>query len=258
MSTDEETNAASRLQEEMSRDDEPPTSAGVGTRLRHKRYSSPDYQLEPVTDDDDEDDDDLYEGDSETNGIADADRSPPYYSAFDELPNTGQQTTRGQPPTEGAKRKRRITKDQRLAANKRERKRMLSLNTAFERLKKSVPVFPHERKLSRIQTLRLAMSYISFMSDLLWETPSPGQVAGAPPPHTAVPPAVPYHHHQPTSQPLPPIHFGMACSHHPHHDHPHSHPHHQSHRQHSHSQHIQIASAMTGARRGDVNMYLGY
>lgn len=34
----------------------------------------------------------------------------------------------------------------------------------------SIPTFAYEKHLSRIETLRLAMNYISFMSDLL-ETP---------------------------------------------------------------------------------------
>ncbi|CAH1790160.1 unnamed protein product [Owenia fusiformis] len=65
------------------------------------------------------------------------------------------------------KRKRKTTPSQRMAANIRERRRMCSLNTAFERLRRRVPVFPHEKRLSRIQTLRLAITYISFMSELL-------------------------------------------------------------------------------------------
>ena len=65
------------------------------------------------------------------------------------------------------KRKRKTTPQQRQAANVRERRRMCSLNTAFDRLRRRVPSFPHEKRLSRIQTLRLAIMYISFMSELL-------------------------------------------------------------------------------------------
>lgn len=68
-----------------------------------------------------------------------------------------------QPP----KRKRKTTPSQRVAANIRERRRMCSLNTAFERLRRRVPAFPHEKRLSRIQTLRLAIMYITFMTELL-------------------------------------------------------------------------------------------
>jgi len=64
------------------------------------------------------------------------------------------------------KRKRKSTPTQRVAANVRERRRMSSLNAAFDRLRRRVPSFPHEKKLSRIQTLRLAIRYITFMSQL--------------------------------------------------------------------------------------------
>ncbi|KAK6491381.1 fer3-like protein [Huso huso] len=66
-----------------------------------------------------------------------------------------------------SKRKRVITSNQRHAANIRERKRMFSLNEAFDDLRKKVPTFAYEKRLSRIETLRLAIVYISFMSELL-------------------------------------------------------------------------------------------
>ena len=73
-----------------------------------------------------------------------------------------------------AKRKRKSTPTQRVAANIRERRRMCSLNAAFDRLRRRVPAFPHEKKLSRIQTLRLAIRYIMFMSQLVAATsPTP-------------------------------------------------------------------------------------
>ncbi|XP_035172435.1 fer3-like protein [Oxyura jamaicensis] len=65
------------------------------------------------------------------------------------------------------RRKRVITYAQRQAANIRERKRMFNLNEAFDRLRKKVPTFAYEKRLSRIETLRLAIVYISFMTELL-------------------------------------------------------------------------------------------
>lgn len=65
------------------------------------------------------------------------------------------------------KRKRIITPVQRTAANVRERKRMCNLNDAFESLRKIVPTFAYEKKLSRIETLRLAIRYISFMAGVV-------------------------------------------------------------------------------------------
>ena len=66
-----------------------------------------------------------------------------------------------------AKRKRIITHEQRKAANVRERRRMLSLNEAFDQLRRTVPTFAYEKKLSRIETLRLAITYINFLACLL-------------------------------------------------------------------------------------------
>ena len=65
------------------------------------------------------------------------------------------------------KRRRIITTDQRRAANIRERRRMSHLNEAFDGLRKRVPTFAYEKKLSRIETLKLAVTYIKFMSNLL-------------------------------------------------------------------------------------------
>lgn len=65
------------------------------------------------------------------------------------------------------RRKRVISSVQRQEANIRERKRMFSLNEAFDRLRRKVPTFAYEKRLSRIETLRLAIVYISFMTDIL-------------------------------------------------------------------------------------------
>ncbi|KAM7302272.1 twist-related protein 1 [Ixodes scapularis] len=58
-------------------------------------------------------------------------------------------------------------KVQRRAANIRERKRMMSINTAFEELRCHVPTFPFEKRLSKIDTLRLAIAYIALLRELL-------------------------------------------------------------------------------------------
>lgn len=64
-------------------------------------------------------------------------------------------------------RRRVATMAQRRAANIRERRRMLNLNSAFDRLRKKVPSFAYEKRLSRIETLKLAIMYIRFMDDLV-------------------------------------------------------------------------------------------
>ncbi|EAA12716.2 AGAP007822-PA, partial [Anopheles gambiae str. PEST] len=55
----------------------------------------------------------------------------------------------------------------RLAANARERKRMNSLNVAFDRLREIVPSLGPDHKLSKFETLQMAQTYINALSDLL-------------------------------------------------------------------------------------------
>ncbi|XP_074599371.1 uncharacterized protein LOC141853800 [Brevipalpus obovatus] len=74
----------------------------------------------------------------------------------------------GRTPVKQSKPRRRVaTLAQRRAANIRERRRMYHLNTAFDKLRKKVPTFAYEKRLSRIETLRLAVMYITFMTDIL-------------------------------------------------------------------------------------------
>lgn len=55
----------------------------------------------------------------------------------------------------------------RTAANLRERKRMQCINEAFEGLRKHIPTLPYEKRLSKVDTLRLAICYINFLSELI-------------------------------------------------------------------------------------------
>ena len=56
---------------------------------------------------------------------------------------------------------------QRSAANDRERTRMRVLSKAFVRLKTSLPWVPSDTKLSKLDTLKLATSYISYLTKIL-------------------------------------------------------------------------------------------
>jgi len=60
----------------------------------------------------------------------------------------------------------------RRAANLRERKRMNGLNDAFEKLREHIPDLGAEKKLSKIETLQMAQSYIKALSILLQEEQS--------------------------------------------------------------------------------------
>ncbi|XP_055886898.1 transcription factor 21-like [Biomphalaria glabrata] len=56
---------------------------------------------------------------------------------------------------------------QRNAANARERSRMRVLSKAFSRLKTTLPWVPPDTKLSKLDTLRLASSYIAHLKQIL-------------------------------------------------------------------------------------------
>lgn len=44
---------------------------------------------------------------------------------------------------------------------------MQSINEAFEGLRARIPTLPYEKRLSKVDTLRLAIGYISFLSELI-------------------------------------------------------------------------------------------
>ncbi|KAH3787673.1 hypothetical protein DPMN_165800 [Dreissena polymorpha] len=68
---------------------------------------------------------------------------------------------RHDPPSKDVLRKRRV------AANARERRRMESLNVAFDKLREVIPSFGDNTKLSKYETLQMAQSYIAALKDLL-------------------------------------------------------------------------------------------
>lgn len=55
----------------------------------------------------------------------------------------------------------------RVTANKKERRRTQSINSAFANLRECIPNVPADTKLSKIKTLRLATSYITYLTELL-------------------------------------------------------------------------------------------
>lgn len=44
---------------------------------------------------------------------------------------------------------------------------MQSINEAFEGLRTHIPTLPYEKRLSKVDTLKLAISYIAFLNDML-------------------------------------------------------------------------------------------
>ena len=55
----------------------------------------------------------------------------------------------------------------RVSANKKERRRTQSINTAFTDLRTAIPNVQPDTKLSKIKTLKLATKYIEFLMDIL-------------------------------------------------------------------------------------------
>ncbi|RXN04464.1 high mobility group B2-like protein [Labeo rohita] len=59
------------------------------------------------------------------------------------------------------------TVKRRPTANRKERRRTQSINSAFAELRECIPNVPADTKLSKIKTLRLATSYIAYLMDIL-------------------------------------------------------------------------------------------
>lgn len=60
-----------------------------------------------------------------------------------------------------------LQSQQRQAANLRERRRMQNINEAFEGLRAHIPTLPYEKKLSKVDILKLAISYITFLGEMV-------------------------------------------------------------------------------------------
>ncbi|KAM5129042.1 helix-loop-helix protein 1 [Mantella aurantiaca] len=68
---------------------------------------------------------------------------------------------------EERRRRRRATSKYRTAHATRERIRVEAFNLAFAELRKLLPTLPPDKKLSKIEILRLAICYISYLNHVL-------------------------------------------------------------------------------------------
>ncbi|XP_006752908.1 PREDICTED: helix-loop-helix protein 1 [Myotis davidii] len=68
---------------------------------------------------------------------------------------------------EERRRRRRATAKYRTAHATRERIRVEAFNLAFAELRKLLPTLPPDKKLSKIEILRLAICYISYLNHVL-------------------------------------------------------------------------------------------
>ena len=99
----------------------------------------------------------------------------PMYSPRDMLSSpssiTGSETEQEKPLSKWRFKQLKLSREtvvkRRRAANQRERKRMNGLNDAFERLRTHIPDIGSEKKLSKIETLQMAQSYITALAILL-------------------------------------------------------------------------------------------
>ena len=98
---------------------------------------------------------------------------------MDEDRSPGRPTNHSHQHATSKKRKRVATVAQRRAANIRERRRMFNLNEAFDKLRRKVPTFAYEKRLSRIETLRLAITYIAFMDQVIRTDPKSKSKGGS-------------------------------------------------------------------------------
>ncbi|XP_071056319.1 helix-loop-helix protein 1-like [Onthophagus taurus] len=68
---------------------------------------------------------------------------------------------------EERRRRRRATQKYRTAHATRERIRVEAFNVAFSELRKLLPTLPPDKKLSKIEILRLAICYIAYLNHVL-------------------------------------------------------------------------------------------
>ena len=57
-----------------------------------------------------------------------------------------------------------MTRERRIEANARERTRVHTISAAFDTLRRAVPAYSHNQKLSKLSVLRIACSYILTLS----------------------------------------------------------------------------------------------
>ncbi|XP_072387235.1 uncharacterized protein net [Diabrotica undecimpunctata] len=60
-----------------------------------------------------------------------------------------------------------MTRERRIEANARERTRVHTISAAFDTLRRSIPSFSHNQKLSKLSVLRIACSYIMTLSSIV-------------------------------------------------------------------------------------------
>lgn len=117
-------------------------------------------------DDDDDEDGDDDEDDETTNDFDDSSSGLMNSSQSSQMARL-KKLARKKSKRTNSSRRRSSMSEQRRAANMRERKRMQSINEAFESLRTQLPTLPYEKKISKVDTLKMAIAYILFLTELL-------------------------------------------------------------------------------------------
>ncbi|XP_034952275.1 uncharacterized protein net [Chelonus insularis] len=73
---------------------------------------------------------------------------------------------RHQPNTSQQRNYKNMTRERRIEANARERTRVHTISAAFDTLRRSIPAYSHNQKLSKLSVLRIACSYIMTLSKI--------------------------------------------------------------------------------------------
>ncbi|XP_074106488.1 atonal bHLH transcription factor 8-like protein net [Cotesia typhae] len=71
-----------------------------------------------------------------------------------------------------------MTRERRIEANARERTRVHTISAAFNTLRRSIPAYSHNQKLSKLSVLRIACSYIMTLSKIVREGEDSGPEGG--------------------------------------------------------------------------------
>lgn len=71
-----------------------------------------------------------------------------------------------------------MTRERRIEANARERTRVHTISAAFDTLRRAIPAYSHNQKLSKLSVLRIACSYIMTLSKIV-NTPEGESTTGA-------------------------------------------------------------------------------
>ncbi|XP_967920.3 transcription factor ATOH8 [Tribolium castaneum] len=93
-------------------------------------------------------------------GASDADAERILRTSAETFPGLGQ-------PRREQRNYKNMTRERRIEANARERTRVHTISAAFDTLRRAIPSYSHNQKLSKLSVLRIACSYIMTLSSIV-------------------------------------------------------------------------------------------